>query len=232
MGILAPGSVSATIGTSGVVFAATDSPIKDKLGRLHTFCHAAPGRWHVMGVTNGAGLSLRYFRDTFSPGSSYEKLTALAEEVPAGSDGLMWAPYLFGERTPHLDPEARAAFLGITASHTRGHFVRAILEGVAFSLRDTLTLFRELGVPVKAIRLGGGGARGPLWRKIQADVDGQPGEVLEADGVGGMGEGVGVAWAATVRVAETIAARNAVVVDAAYRRYRRIYPALREIQGR
>ncbi|MGH9595175.1 MAG: xylulokinase, partial [Edaphobacter sp.] len=129
MGILTPGSVSVTIGTSGVVFAATDSPIKDRLGRLHTFCHAAPGRWHVMGVTNGAGLSLRYFRDTFSPGTSYEELTALAAGVPAGSDGLMWAPYLFGERMPHLDPEARAALVGITAMHTRGSFIRAILEG-------------------------------------------------------------------------------------------------------
>ena len=244
MGILAPGAVSATIGTSGVVVAATDSPIKDRLGRLHTFCHAAPGRWHVMGVTNGAGLSLRYFRDTFAPGSSYEVLSALAEEVPAGSDGLMWAPYLFGERTPHLDPEARAAFVGITASHTRGHFVRAILEGVAFSLRDTLTLLRELGVPVKAIRLGGGGARGPLWQKIQADVYGQPVELLEAEEGGAFGAallagaGIGVwesveaACAVTVRVEETIAPKYAGVMGEAYGRYRRIYPALREIQGR
>jgi xylulokinase len=244
MGILAPGSVSATIGTSGVVFAATDSPIKDRLGRLHTFCHAAPGRWHVMGVTNGAGLSLRYFRDTFSPGSSYEELSALAGNAPAGSDGLMWAPYLFGERTPHLDPEARAAFVGITASHTRGYFIRAILEGVAFSLRDTLTLFRELRVPVKAIRLGGGGARGALWRQIQADVYGHPVELLEAEEGGAFGAallagtGIGVwasveaACAATVRVAETIAPRNAGVMDEAYARYRRIYPALKQIQGR
>ena len=244
MGILAPGSVSATIGTSGVVFAATDSPIKDRLGRLHTFCHAAPGRWHVMGVTNGAGLSLRYFRDTFAPGSSYEQLSALGEEAPAGSDGLMWAPYLFGERTPHLDPEARAAFVGITASHTRGHFIRAVLEGVAFSLKDTLTLFRELGVPVKAIRLGGGGARGPLWRQVQADVYAQPVELLEAEEGGAFGAallagaGIGVwesveaACAATVRVAQTIPPKHAGVMDEAYERYRRIYPALREIQGR
>jgi xylulokinase len=243
MGILAPGSVSATIGTSGVVFAATDLPIKDRLGRLHTFCHAAPGRWHVMGVTNGAGLSLRYFRDTFAPGISYDELSGLAGEAPAGSDGLMWAPYLFGERTPHLDPEARAAFVGITASHTRGHFVRAILEGVAFSLQDTFTLFRELGVPVKAIRLGGGGARGALWRQIQADVYGHPVELLEAEEGGAFGAallagtGVGVwasveaACAATVRVAETISPKDASVMDEAYGRYRRIYPALREIRG-
>ncbi len=243
MGILAPGSVSATIGTSGVVFAATDSPIKDRLGRLHTFCHAAPGRWHVMGVTNGAGLSLRYFRDTFAPETSYDELTALAAKVPAGSEGLMWAPYLFGERTPHLDPEARAAFVGITASHTRGHFVRAVLEGVAFSLKDTLTLFGELGVPVKAIRLGGGGARGPLWRQIQADVYGQPVELLEAEEGGAFGAallagtGIGVwasveaACAETVRVAETIAPKNAAVMAEGYVRYRRIYPALKSIQG-
>lgn len=241
MGILAPGSVSATIGTSGVVFAATDAPTKDRLGRLHTFCHAAPGRWHVMGVTNGAGLSLRYFRDTFAPGTSYEELMELAAEAPAGSDGLMWAPYLFGERTPHLDPNARAAFVGITASHTRAHFVRAVLEGVAFSLRDTLTLFAELGVPVKAIRLGGGGARGPLWRQIQADVYGHPVELLEAEEGGAFGAallaGTGIgAWAsveqacaATVRVAGRIEPKHVAAMNAAYKEYRRIYPALREI---
>jgi xylulokinase len=243
MGILAPGSVSATIGTSGVVFAATDAPTKDRLGRLHTFCHAAPGRWHVMGVTNGAGLSLRYFRDTFSPNVSYEELLAMAAQAPAGSDGLLWAPYLFGERTPHLDPEARAAFVGITASHTRGHFVRAVLEGVAFSLRDTFTLFAELGVPVKAVRLGGGGARGPLWRQIQADVYGHAVEQLEAEEGGAFGAallaGTGVgAWpsveaacAATVRVAQTIKPKNAPAMNAAYEQYRRIYPALKTIAG-
>ncbi len=241
MGILAPGSVSATIGTSGVVFAATDSPVRDRLGRLHTFCHASPGRWHVMGVTNGAGFSLRYFRDTFSPGSSYEELLELAAKAPAGSDGLLWAPYLFGERTPHLDPEARAAFVGITASHERAHFIRAVLEGVAFSLRDTLTLFGELKIPVSAMRLGGGGARGPLWRQIQADVYGRPVELLEAEEGGAFGAallaGTGVgAWpdveaacAATVRVAETIPPGDASVMNEAYKRYRRVYPALREI---
>ena len=162
MGILTPGSVSATIGTSGVVFAATDAPTHDPLGRLHTFCHAAPNRWHVMGVTNGAGLSLRYFRDTFAPGRSYDELTDIAAQAPPGCDGLLWAPYLFGERTPHLDPNARAAFIGITASHTQAHFIRAILEGVAFSLRDTLTLFNELQNPHPLHPPhGGGGARNP-----------------------------------------------------------------------
>jgi xylulokinase len=241
MGILTPGSVSATIGTSGVVFATTDAPIKDKLGRIHTFCHAAPGRWHVMGVTNGAGLSLRYFRDTFAPGSSYEELLAQAAEAPLGCDGLLWAPYLFGERTPHLDPNARAAFVGITASHTRAHFVRAILEGVAFSLKDTFILFDELKIPVKAICLGGGGARGSLWRQIQADVYGYPVDLLEAEEGGAFGAallaGTGVkAWpnvesacAATVRVSETIVPRNAAVMEEAYKTYQRIYPALQKI---
>src|ERR1700758_3680364 len=144
MGILQPGSVSATIGTSGVVFAATAAPTRDPLGRLHTFCHAVPGRWHVMGVTQAAGLSLRWLRDTIAPGVDYDTLTAAAAQVPAGSDGLLWTPYLLGERTPHLDSTARAAFVGLTAGHTRAHLVRAVLEGVAYSLKDTFTLFAEL----------------------------------------------------------------------------------------
>ena len=241
MGIVAPGSVSATIGTSGVVFAATDRPTMDRLGRLHTFCHAVPAMWHVMGVTNGAGLSLRWLRDTFAAGVSYDELTAEAARVPAASDGMLWAPYLFGERTPHLDPEARAAFVGITASHTRAHFVRAVLEGVAFSLRDTFSLFAELKIPVAQIRLGGGGARGPLWRQIQAGVYGRPVELLAAEEGGAFGAAllaaVGVnAWpsveaacAATVHVAEVIEPKDAAAMDAAYARFRRVYPALREI---
>src|ERR1035438_7202745 len=173
-----------------------------------------------MGVTNGAGLSLRWFRDTFAPGTDYDQLTAEAAKAPPGSVGLLWAPYLFGERTPHLDPQARAAFVGLTASHTRAHCVRAVMEGVAFSLRDTFSLFNELDIPVSRIRLGGGGARGPLWRQIQADVYGQPVELLAAEEGGAFGAallagtGVGVwetvdaACAATVRVAETIAPKN------------------------
>jgi xylulokinase len=243
MGILKPGSVSATIGTSGVVFASTDKPTMDPLGRLHTFCHAAPGLWHVMGVTNGAGLSLRYFRDTFAPGAGYDDLSALAAAVPPGSDGLFWTPYLFGERTPHLDAKARAAFVGITASTTRGHFVRAVLEGVAFSLKDTFTLFGELGIPVRSIRLGGGGARGPLWRQIQADVYGHPVDLLEAEEGGAFGAalmaGTGVgAWPsieaaceATVRIAQTIHPKSAETMQAAYIEYRKIYPALRSIEA-
>jgi len=248
MGIVAAGSVSATIGTSGVVFASTVAPVKDPQGRLHTFCHAAPGLWHVMGVTNGAGLSLRYFRDTFATNqdgaaSSYDELSADAAAVPPGSDGLFWAPYLFGERTPHLDPHARAAFIGITASHTRAHFVRAVMEGVAFSLMDTFSLFAELQIPVERIRLGGGGAGSPLWAAIQADVYGHAVELLEAQEGGAFGAallaGTGVgAWASveeacssTIRSREVVAPRHQDVMAAAYQQYRRIYPALRQIAG-
>ena len=241
MGILAPGSVSATIGTSGVVFAATATPMLDPLGRLHTFCHAAPGVWHVMGVTNGAGLSFRYLKETFFPTATYDELTALAATAPPASDGLLWAPYLFGERTPHLDPNARAAFVGITASTTPAHFIRAVLEGVAFSLADTFTLFRELSIPVTKIRLGGGGARGPLWRQIQADVYNHPVELLEAEEGGAFGAallaGTGVnAWPtvaaaceATIRPAQIIEPQYAEAMAEAYVHYRKLYPALKQI---
>jgi xylulokinase len=181
MGIARAGAVSATIGTSGVVFAATDRPALDPQGRLHTFCHAIPGRWHVMGVTQAAGLSLRWFRDRFGVLSGiaatggrdpYDILADEAAAAPAGSEGAFWVPYLMGERTPHLDPNARAALIGLTASHTRGHIIRAVMEGVAYSLKDTFSIFDEMKIPVTSIRLGGGGARSPLWRQIQADVYG------------------------------------------------------------
>ncbi len=244
MGILQPGSVSATIGTSGVVFAATDAPTKDPQGRLHTFCHAVPGRWHVMGVTQAAGLSFRWLRDTIAPGASYDTLTAEASQVPAGSDGLLWAPYLFGERTPHLDSYATAMFYGITATHTRGHLTRAVLEGVAYSLKDTFTLFSELGIPVKGVRLGGGGARGPLWRKIQASVYGYPCDILAAEEGAAFGAallaGVGAgAWkntdeacSAAIRVAEQIVPDPDAVKTYAkgYEVYRRLYPAIKAVR--
>ena len=243
MGILAPGSVSATIGTSGVVFASTNKPTLDPKGRLHTFCHAAPGLWHVMGVTNGAGLSFRWLKDTFMPLNSYDELTVLATDVPPASEGLLWAPYLFGERTPYLDPKARAAFVGITASTTRAHFIRAVLEGVAFSLKDTFTLFAELGIPVETIRLGGGGARGPLWRQIQADVYGHAVELLEAEEGGAFGAallaGTGVgAWGSvqeacdsTIRAAEVIEPKHAEVMARHYEHYRKMYPALKAVSA-
>jgi xylulokinase len=244
MGILQPGSVSATIGTSGVVFAATASPIKDPKGRLHTFCHAVPGLWHVMGVTQSAGLSLRWLRDTFFPSHTYDEMTAAAGWIPVGSEGLEWAPYLLGERTPHLDPEVRAAFVGISAHHKAGHFVRAVLEGVAYSLEDTFTLFAELGIPVTAIRLGGGGARGSLWRRIQAGVYGQAVEVLTAEEGGAFGAalmaGVGAghwadldeACAVAIEVAQRIEpeAADVAAYKTGYAKWRKLYPALKSLR--
>jgi xylulokinase len=249
MGIVAPGAVSATIGTSGVVFAATDHPALDPKGRLHTFCHAIPGRWHVMGVTQAAGLSLRWFRDQFGTAGAadgrdpYELLSDEAAQVPAGSDGLLWAPYLMGERTPHLDPEARGVLAGLTASHTRGHVIRAIMEGVAFSLKDTFSIFEEMGVPVRSVRVGGGGARSALWRQIQAEVYGHAVETVEAEEGAAYGAallaGVGVeiwpsvdaACEATVRVAHRVQPipANASVMQSQYSEYRRVYPAMKSI---
>jgi xylulokinase len=244
MGIVRPGDVSATIGTSGVVFAATGEPFTDPRGRLHTFCHALPERWHVMGVTQAAGLSLRWFRDNFPPagtGDAYEILCEEASRVPPGSDGVLWAPYLMGERTPHLDPEARAALVGLSASHGRAHVVRAILEGVAYSLKDTLTIFAELGIPAKSIRAGGGGARSPLWRRIQADVYGQPVMIVAAEEGAAYGASLlaGVAaqvWTsveaacdAVVRIAQTTQpdAQALQTMESGYQKFRRLYPALR-----
>jgi xylulokinase len=182
-GIVLPGLTSATLGTSGVIFAYTDAPKLDPRGRIHTFCHAVPGKWHVMGVTQGAGLSLRWFRDNFGAAESqyaghigvdvYELIVREAEKIPPGSEGLLFLPYLMGERTPVLDPQARGMWFGVTAAHTRGHMIRAILEGVAFSLRDSLEIFKELEIPVREILASGGGSRGFLWRQIQADIYGK-----------------------------------------------------------
>jgi xylulokinase len=247
MGVVRPGAVSATIGTSGVLFAATERPAMDSHGRLHTFCHAVPGRWHVMGVTQAAGLSLRWFRDRFGAngkdGDPYASLVAEAATAPPGSDGVLWAPYLMGERTPHLDPDARGGWVGLAASHTRAHLVRAILEGVAFSLRDTFTIFAEMQVPVESIRLGGGGARSPLWRQIQADVYNHPVEIIAAEegaaygaallaGVGaGFWRSVDDACGVSVRVSSRVEPDrlNASILNARYSQYRQLYPALRSI---
>ncbi len=249
MGIARPGAVSATIGTSGVVFAATDRPALDPKGRLHTFCHAIPGRWHVMGVTQAAGLSLRWFRDCFGSkfaeqnADSFDQLTAEAATVPPGAEGLLWTPYLMGERTPHLDPNARAALVGLTASHTRAHVIRAILEGVTFSLRDTFTIFREMNVPVNSIRLGGGGATSLLWRQIQADIYGKEVEIVEAEEGAAFGAamlaGVGAkiwlsvdtACDAVVRVVKRVHPNpeNAAMMVACYEKYVRIYAATKSI---
>jgi len=179
-GITEPGIVSSTIGTSGVLFAHTDQPHLDPKGRVHTFCHTVSNRWHVMAVTQGAGLSFRWFRDNFADAEiaqaktsgkdPYELLAQEAESAPAGSEGLLYLPYLMGERTPHLDPYARGVFFGLTARHTKAHMIRAILEGVAYSLRDGLEIFKEMGVPSGQVRASGGGGRSLLWRQIQADI--------------------------------------------------------------
>jgi xylulokinase len=241
IGVTRPGVVSATIGTSGVVFAATDRPAMDPKGRLHTFCHTAPDRWHVMGVTQAAGLSLRWLRDQLGTrDDGYDSMIAEAARVPAGADGVLWAPYLMGERTPHLDPDIRAALVGLVASHHRGHVIRAVLEGVAFSLRDTLTIFAELNVPVSSIRVGGGGARSPLWRQIQADVYGRAVETVTVDEGAAFGAamlaGIGAGIWRDVDEASDRLIRTAVaaapdpesvsVMNERYAVYRRLYPAL------
>src|SRR4051794_7961527 len=249
MGVVRPGVVSATIGTSGVVFAATDRPARDRLGRVHTFCHAVPERWHVMGVTQAAGLSLSWFADRFGAGDddgrgAYERLSDEAASVPAGADGVLWAPYLLGERTPHLDPDARAALVGLTATHGRAHVVRAILEGVAFSLRDTLTIFDELSIPVESLRLGGGGARSRAWRQVQADVYGREVEVLGAEEGAAYGAAIlaGVAtgaWPSVEVACDSVVAvvgrvepdpDAARVLDRRYAAFRRLYGALKDAE--
>jgi xylulokinase len=250
MGIVKAGCVSATIGTSGVVFAATDQPFLDPRGRLHTFCHAIPNRWHVMGVTQAAGLSLRWFRDNFgtsckSAGDPFDSLSQEAAAIPAGADGVLWAPYLMGERTPHLDSDVRGALIGLATSHGRVHIIRAILEGVAFSLKDSLTIFAEIGVPVNDIRLGGGGARSPLWRQIQADAYAQPVSLLATEegcayggavlaGVGaGLWPSVDEACAEIVRIASVVnpIKQSSDKLQQQYKIYRAIYPALKQIKA-
>lgn len=179
-GVVKPGKAFATIGTSGVVFAHTQKPIQDSKGRIHTFCSAVPGEWHVMGVTQAAGLSLKWFRDNFCNEEkerakalgcdTYQLLDSKAAEVPIGSNRLLFLPYLMGERTPHLDPLCRGAFIGLSASHTKYDLLRAVMEGVTFSLKDCLVIFEELGIEVDTMLACGGGGSSPLWRQMLADV--------------------------------------------------------------
>jgi len=169
-GIVTAGNVSCTVGTSGVVFAYLERPAYDPAGRVHTFCHAVPGAWHVMGVTQGAGLSFQWFRNRLAPGTDYDDLTADAILAPAGAQGLFWLPYLMGERTPHLDALARGAWIGLTAKHSRSDLIRSILEGVSYSQRDCLGIIEEMGAPVTLVRLSGGGAGSPFWHQLFADI--------------------------------------------------------------
>jgi xylulokinase len=176
-GIVEPGMVSATIGSSGVVFAHAAAPARDR--RVHSFCHAVPGAWHLMGVTQAAGLSFRWLRERL--GASYDQLTAEAAAVPAGADGLLFTPYLMGERTPVLDPDARGTWFGLTYTHGRGHLARSVMEGVAYSLRDCLDVMTALGASASEVRAAGGGAKSPLWRQILADVLEKPIATLGLD---------------------------------------------------
>lgn len=183
-GIVRPGAVSSTIGSSGVVFAHTDRVTIDPAGRVQTFCHAVPGAWHVMGVTQGAGISLKWFRDNFCTEERavadrlgqdpYVLMDKEAARAPVGCGGVVYLPYLMGERTPHLDPDAKGVFFGMTAATRREDMLRAVMEGVVFSLADCLRIIRGMGIPVREIRASGGGGKSPLWRQMQADVFGKP----------------------------------------------------------
>lgn len=181
IGVIREGIASSSIGTSGVLFAHCDAFTPDPLGRIHAFGHAVPSAYHVMGVTLAAGASLAWWRSVLADGSSYDDLAKLAAEVPPGSEGLVFLPYLFGERSPHLDPQARGAFVGLSARHTKGHLTRAVMEGVVFSLRQSLDIVRELGVPIEEIRAIGGGAKSPVWLQLQADIYGVPVKKMTVD---------------------------------------------------
>ena len=251
-GIVAKGVLSTSIGTSGVMFVHSDDVKIDPLGRVHTFCHAVAGKWHMMGVNLSAGGSLQWFRNELCKADVekakrakrevYDILTAEAGKAPVGSDGLFFLPYLSGERTPHADPDARGCFVGLTLAHTRGHMLRAIMEGVTYSMRDSLAIFDALGVPVRQIRASGGGSRSPLWRRIQADVFGRKvvtinteegpayGVALLAAMAAGASKNVREACAATIRVVqETAPDRKAKrYYDRAFPIYQQLYPALRD----
>lgn len=245
-GIVEAGIASDTLGTSGVVFVHLDQPAYDPEGRVHTFCHAVPGKWHVMGVTQGAGLSLQWFRQQLAPGESYDGLTALAATAPALAQGLYWLPYLMGERTPHIDAYARAAWIGLTARHTRADMVRAVLEGVAYSQKDCLALIERMGARVEKVRLSGGGAKSPFWRQMFADVFHKPVATLEtqegsAYGAGllamaGSGRFASVEAACRGAVRETLTvepgAEAAAVYERGYATYTQLYPALKAIYPR
>lgn len=171
VGAVDPGIVALTLGTSGVVFAATDEPFIEPNGRMHAFCHALPNRWHLMGVMLSAAGSLKWYRDTFSPGTDYDSLLAPITEIVIGSEGLYFLPYLSGERTPYPDPYARGAFVGLTLRHTFAHCTRALIEGISFGLKDSFELMKSVGVSdIKQVRISGGGSRSPIWRQILADI--------------------------------------------------------------
>ena len=239
-----PGTVAITLGTSGVVFASTDRPVVEPEGRLHAFCHAVPGRWTLMGVMLSAAGSLRWFRNELAPTESFDALTQEASQVPAGSNGLLFLPYLTGERMPHADPRARGAFVGLTVRHDRAALTRAVLEGVSFGLREGLELLSAAGVDeATEIRVSGGGTRSPLWRQILADTLGRQlmvvntveGAAYGAALLAGVGAGiwrtVDEACFATIRIKETVEPekRATAQYDDVFSTYKELYPALRHI---
>jgi xylulokinase len=238
-GAVRPGVVALTLGTSGVVFATTESPLTEPQGRLHAFCHAAPGRWHFMGVTLSAAGSLQWYRDTLAPQEPFERLVGAASAAPAGCEGLLFLPYLSGERTPYPDPLARAAFVGLTRRHSRDHMTRAVLEGVAFSMRDCFGLLKGAGLSgVGQVRVAGGGAKGPLWRRICASVLGV--ELVQVNSTEGAAYGAGLLAAvnagfwpnveAACDAAISITGRDA--PDSAWAQaYDELYPRYRELYG-
>jgi xylulokinase len=244
-GIVEPGAVSCTVGTSGVVFAYLREPAYDPRGRVHTFCHAIPNAWHVMGVTQGAGLSLQWYRNRLAQSCLYDELTADASLSPPGAHGLFWLPYLMGERTPHLDPNARAAWVGLTARHQSSDLVRSILEGVCYSLKDCLGIINGLGASATVTRLSGGGAKSPLWHQLFADILNQRVTTLETQ----EGSAFGAALLAMIGTGEYANAqevcRTAVHEVSAkepepkavefyerhYQIYRSLYPALKSSFG-
>jgi len=244
VGAVRPGVLAVTLGTSGVVFAATESPLIEPAGRLHAFCHAVPGRWHLMGVMLSAAGSLQWYRDALACDVSFEELVSEAGAVAAGSDGLLFLPYLCGERTPHPDPFARGAWVGLTLRHSRKHLTRAVLEGVAFGLKDIFSLMQEAGAgDVDQVRVSGGGAKSAVWRQILAEVLGTEmvtvnttegaayGAALLAGVAAGVWPNVDTACAETIRVTDRISpdAKNVSRYAELYQQYQSLYPALRSI---
>ncbi len=241
-GVIRPGSVSCTIGTGGQLFAPLDRPVHDPDLRLHLFCHALPDCWHLEAAILSAGLALRWLRDQLWQGSTYQQLADQASQVEAANEGLFFLPHLVGERTPHMDPAARAAFLGLTLRHQRPHLVRAVMEGVVFALRQGLELMIELGTPVEEMVASGGATQHPLWLQLQADIFNRaifpsPGGEGAARGAAMLaGVGAGVFQDAAQAVRQTVAAPEKPVLPnlqrvemyaQTYEQYRRWYPALK-----
>ncbi len=244
VGAIRPGVLAVTLGTSGVVFAATKSPLIEPEGRLHAFCHAVPGRWHLMGVMLSAAGSLQWYRDTLAPNVSFEELVNEAAGIPPGSDGLLFLPYLCGERTPYPDPLARGAWVGLTMRHTRGHLTRAVIEGISFGIKDIFSLMQNAGAgDVDQVRVSGGGAKSAVWRQILADILGTElvtvnttegaayGVALLAGLPAGVWSNVDEACAQTIRVTDRVSpnAANIARYDEMYRHYQSLYPTLRPV---